>query len=179
MSKSNDVATFHDMAGQPVNIEPTLPDLKAIRFRQHFLLEEVIEGFEALLDQDSESLNRIVMLLKQTQEHTNNIEANEINLNTNDFLDHLVDIEYVLHGTAHYYGLPLEKAFDEVHSKNMTRFPATQEDLKATLKKAELENVAVTFLYNVKHQRWAVIRDDNGKLYKNANFVEPDFSQLL
>lgn len=179
MSKSTDVATFHDMAGQPVNIEPTLPDMKAIRFRQHFLLEEVIEGFEALLKEDSRSLDLIVKSLKEAQHHTYRIQESEIQLNTNDFLDHLVDIEYVLHGTAHYYGLPLEKAFDEVHSKNMTRFPATQEDLKATLKKAELENVAVTYHYNIKHQRWAVIRDDNGKLYKNANFIEPDFSQLL
>ena len=61
----------------------------------------------------------------------------------------------------------------------MTRFPATEEDLKATLQKATKENVPVTAHFNEKHQCWAVIRDDNGKLYKNANFVEPDFSQLL
>lgn len=179
MSKSNDVATFHDMAGQPVNIEPTLPDMKAIRFRQHFLLEEVIEGFEALLKEDSVSLSNIVKSLKEAQHHTYRIQGSEIQLNTDDFLDHLVDIEYVLHGTAHYYGLPLEKAFDEVHSKNMTRFPVTDEDLKATLLKAEKEGVAVTTHFNNYHQRWAVVRDDNGKLYKNANFIEPDFSQLL
>lgn len=179
MSKSNDVATFHDMAGQPVNIEPTLPDLKAIRFRQHFLLEEVIEGFEALLDPTSVSLGLIKQSLKAAQLWVNDVQESEVSLDPLEFLDHLVDIEYVLHGTAHYYGLPLEKAFDEVHSKNMTRFPATEEAFNATLRKAESERVSVTTFFNEKHQRWAVIRDDNGKLYKNANFVEPDFSHLL
>lgn len=179
MSKSNNVATFHEMAGQPVNNKPTLPDLKAIRFRQHFLLEEVIEGFEALLKDDSRSHKLILNALKAAQHHVNMIENSEVSIDFEEFLDHLVDIEYVLHGTAHYYGLPLEKAFDEVHSKNMTRFPATEEDLKATVSKASGENVPTTSHYNEKHQRWAVIRDDNGKLYKNANFIEPDFSQLL
>ena len=95
MSKSNDVATFHDMAGQPVNIEPTLPDLKAIRFRQHFLLEEVIEGFEALLKEDSVSLGLIKQSLKAAQLWVNDIQESEVCLDPNEFLDHLVDIEYV------------------------------------------------------------------------------------
>lgn len=36
-------------------------------------------------------------------------------------LDGLADLEYVLHGTAVVYGLPLTAAFEEVHKSNMTK----------------------------------------------------------
>lgn len=179
MNKAEAVAQFHELAGQPVQTELTLPDIKAIRFRQHFLLEEVIEGFEALCDPKRPTTGLILQALRNAQIRTNELTEQDIALDAEAFFDSLLDIEYVIQGTGHYYGLPMEKGFEEVHEKNLTRFPANDADLTDTLNKAKQEGVEVTYHLNKRHNRWAVVRADNGKLYKNANHVKPDLLSLI
>lgn len=54
-----------------------------------------------------EELSEILLALSQ---------RNEI-----DLLDGLADLQYVVSGTAVAFGMPLGKAFDEVHRSNMTK----------------------------------------------------------
>ena len=173
------VAVFHDMAGQPVNKTLTVPDVKAIRFRNHFAIEELIEGVEAMTHADSLCAQRTIELLKQAQAKINELQPEDIDVDFSELTDSLNDQLYVVHGTAHYFGIPMNTTFIETHEKNMTRFPATEEELALTLKKAEEEGVEVTAAFNEGYQRWAVIRKDNGKLYKSACHVTPDYSALL
>lgn len=60
--------------------------------RAHLLIEELGELCNALADEDHVGV-----------------------------LDGLADIEYVTHGAALTFGLPLQAAFDEVHKSNMTK----------------------------------------------------------
>lgn len=173
------VTTFHVMAGQPVRQEPVVPDIKAVRFREHFMLEEVIEGLEALCHKDSLTMQRTVALLKQAQEKWNELQAEDLDVDFEEYADSLTDRMYVTEGTGLYFGIPMPESFHECHEKNMTRFPATQEELDATLAKADAEGVEVEYLWNEDYQRFAVLRKDNGKLYKSANYVKPDFAPIL
>lgn len=173
------VAVFHTMAGQPVNTTLTVPDVKAIRFRNHFAIEELIEGVEAMTRADSVCAQRIIELLKQAQAKINELQPEDIDVDFDELTDSLNDQLYVVHGTAHYFGIPMNTTFIETHEKNMTRFPATKAELELTLEKAEKEGVEVFVLFNEDYQRWAVIRKDNGKQYKSACHVKPDYSALL
>lgn len=181
MSKSNLdlVKDFHERANQPVNLSPTVPDSKAIYFRQQFLLEETLEGFAALLGKDStayqlieEHFQRVLAIFKKAAVN------DKLNYDPVEFLDSLADIQYVILGTSLYYGFPLQEAFEEVHKTNLSRFPRNQLQLEATLMKAENEGVAVTYHRLPNEEGFAVIRSDNGKLYKNAHYTPPDLAPL-
>ena len=74
-------------------LEATYVATKDPRFlRMHLILEEAAEVFAALLGGDE-------LLL----------------------LDGLADLLYVVYGTAVTFDLPLEEAFEEIHSSNMTK----------------------------------------------------------
>ena len=179
MNQLEAVTTFHKMASQPVNYSPTLPDIKAIRFRQHFLLEELIEGFAALCHADSPVAATIIENLHDVQKLCNELAEQDIDCDPVEFLDSLNDMQYVISGTALYYGLPIEEGFAEVHNKNMTRFPKDYIELKATLKKAKDMGISVKYNFNPEYKRFAVIRLDNGKLFKNAHHQPPDLASVI
>lgn len=179
MDQLKAVTTFHEMASQPVNHEPTLPDIKAIRFRQHFLLEELMEGFAALCHENSPVAVTILENLHDAQKLCNELTEQDIDYDPVEFLDSLNDMQYVISGTALYYGLPIEEGFAEVHNKNMTRFPKDAKELEATLKKAKDMDIPVKFSFNTDYGRFAVIRLDNGKLFKNAHHQPPDLAYII
>lgn len=173
------VRQFHDLAGQPINTEPTVPDIRAIRFRNHFMLEEFIEGIEAQTHKNSLTGQRVIEILKQAQAKINELQPEDIDVDFEELADSLTDQLYVVEGTGLYYGILTAPCFDECHEKNLTRFPKTQEELDATLEKAKGEGIEVEATWREEHNCWAVIRKDNGKLYKNAMHVKPDFKKIL
>lgn len=173
------VEQFHILAGQPVNQVLIEPDIRAVRFREHFKIEELIEGLEALSKKDSICAQRTIELLKQAQAKWNEMQPEDLDIDHEAYADSLGDLDYVIQGSALYYGIPHEACFVEIHDKNLTRFPATEEELKATLAKAEKEGVEVTYHFNEEYERWAVIRKDNGKLYKSAMHTPPDLAKVL
>lgn len=173
------VIKFHKAAKQPINTSWAIPNIKAIRFRQHFLLEEVLEGFQALLGEENPLYIKIESTLKQAQALSNTISKDDLSIDIDKFLDHLGDVQFVCQGTALYYGLNLPAGFEEIAQKNMTRFPKNQEELQATLEKANAEGVEVIHEFNDDLSVWAVLRADNGKVYKNALHKEPDFSLII
>lgn len=63
----------------------------------------------------------------------------------------LTDILYVVYGAGHAFGIDLDKCFAEVHKSNMTKFGPDGK----------------------------VIRNENGKIMKSQNYVEPDMEKIL
>lgn len=101
------VGRFHAKFGLPVRNEATRPrplDREAMRFRLHFLAEELEEtaraaGFEAYV----------------------NIKDNNGPVNMPELADGLVDLVYVALGTAHMLNLPWFELFREVQRANMSK----------------------------------------------------------
>lgn len=87
------VAEFHRAFGQPVRTVPS-----------GSLAGSEADLRQAILDEEVEELRQAIA------------EADVVGI-----ADALADLVYVICGTAHYYGIDLDAAFEEVHRSNMTK----------------------------------------------------------
>jgi predicted HAD superfamily Cof-like phosphohydrolase len=116
------VKEFMEAFGQEVKESPELADHKTACLRLKLILEE----FEELEDAQAEG-------------HLVGIA------------DALSDLLYVVYGTAHTFGIPIDKCFEEVHNSNMSKRSVDGNP---------------------------IFRDD-GKVLKGPNFYEPDLKGIL
>jgi predicted HAD superfamily Cof-like phosphohydrolase len=176
------VAEFHRLAGHPItdteDAVAVTPGIKVVRFREHFKLEEIIEGLEALSHKDSLTAQRTIELLKRAQAKWNEMQPNDLDVDMVEYADSLGDLKYITDGAAHCYNIDLNKVVEEVHVKNLTRFPANETELQATLEKAKREGLDV-YHENAEGGRFVVKRVDNNKVYKNAMFLLPELAPIL
>lgn len=175
------VAEFHTLANHPVLDEgpAEMPPLKVVRFREHFKLEEIIEGLEALTAKDSLTAKRTIEFLKQAQAKWNELQEDDLDPDLVEYADSLGDLKYITEGAAHCYNIDLNRVVEEVHLKNLTRFPANEEELQATLKKAVSEGIPVYSKFNLDNERFVVKRIDNDKVYKSAMHLLPELAPIL
>jgi NTP pyrophosphatase (non-canonical NTP hydrolase) len=117
------IEEFHVAFGHPVN---GFINRKQIELRTTLIMEETSEALEEL-DAEPNDVDKI----KLTKE--------------------LADVLYVVIGTAVAFGLPLEKAFKEVHRSNMSKLGADGKP---------------------------ILRED-GKVLKGPNYSEADIGQFL
>lgn len=123
VSASGMVREFHEVFGHPVADEPGLiPDERAW-LRYDLIAEELSELFDAILAGDMVAI-----------------------------ADALGDLEYVVHGAAIEWGIPLEDVVREVHFSNMTKLGADGKP---------------------------IYRESDGKIMKGPNFEEPDLEGVL
>ena len=91
-TEREDVRTFHEKFGVPMATSPSFLCDKTYEFRVKFLHEELAEFEKAHKERDMEGC-----------------------------ADALVDLAYVLHGTALMMGLPWDQLWKEVQRANMTK----------------------------------------------------------
>jgi predicted HAD superfamily Cof-like phosphohydrolase len=118
---SNYVKEFHEAFGVPVHTEPGIREHRAA-LRHALILEEFEEFDEALTNND------IV-----------------------EVADALADLIYVIYGTAHEFGIPLDEILAEVHASNMSKLG---EDGKP-------------------------IHREDGKVLKGPGFFRPNIAKFL
>ncbi len=106
-----DILAFHTKFGLEYHGKPRLlsDDLKA--FREKFLQEE--------LDEYKDGTTEEGIARSEKAHHPVNIEEQ-----LEDQLDALVDLAYVLLGTAHLQGFNFEEAWNRVHAANMAKVRA-------------------------------------------------------
>lgn len=93
MEASAMVREFHEKFGVPVLDTPTLPSVERRNLRIELIREEFIEEFIPA------------------------VEGGDIV----EIADALADMEYVIHGAALEFGIPLDAVIAEVHRSNMTK----------------------------------------------------------
>lgn len=96
-SESQDIAEFYALTGQMVHSVPGHLSAKKLDERIKFMTEELDEFKDAALFQ-----------------------------NLDDMVDALVDLVYVIKGTALMLGVPWERHWDEVHRANMKKRPGVK-----------------------------------------------------
>ena len=180
LSMMEKVAQFHKLANHLTLKEgkAVIPKIKIVRFREHFKLEEIIEGIEALSHKDSLVAKDTINYMKQAQATWNKVEERDLDVDLVEYADSLADLIFITFGAAHCFNMDMDTIFDEVHAKTLTRFPSTEEELHDTLLKAVEEDVEVYWDLH-ENGRYVVNRVDNGKVYKSAHFVLPELAELL
>jgi len=123
MSYFTDVGDFHRKFGLPV-AEDTAPNTLTddmLAFRGKFLVEELVEFFEAAgLRRLANSIRHDteVLLRPQFRDGTPDLEK---------MADAIGDLIYVALGTAHKMGVPFEAIWAEIQRANMTKVRADGE----------------------------------------------------
>lgn len=117
MTSFEQVGEFHRAFGVPALDVPAIPDQARIDLRFEIIREELRELIEAIERRDMVAI-----------------------------ADGLGDLRYVVDGTAHEFGIPLDKVSDAIHRANMSKLGADGKP---------------------------IYRED-GKVLKGPNFVPPE-----
>ena len=139
------VAEFHRTFRLPVLHTPQLPSADRCRLRLNLLQEELDELRQAIADDDL-------------------VEV----------ADALADLQYVLSGAIHEFGLGSRFAnlFAEVHRSNMSKTCATAEEAEATL--AHYRTLGQAGRVEASEGAFLVYRTDDNKVLKNVNYSPAD-----
>lgn len=113
----SDVLAFHQKFGVPMASEPAFLDHKTLMYRVNFLVEELDEFVKA------NALPFEVQLSPLSVPQTDAMQPADLK----EAADALVDLSYVLHGTALMMGLPWPRLWDEVQRANMAKVRASHE----------------------------------------------------
>lgn len=106
MTKSSDVKAFMLACDQPVRDEPTVVSDT-----------EKWERFSMLTEEFSEHKKALKQLKKAVEYHSKSGTKDAMT----ELADSLVDMVYIIIGTAHAYGFDFDKLWRLVHENNMTK----------------------------------------------------------
>lgn len=162
MNKTNfeKVIEFNDGFGVPVNntIQKNVFEKNPdlVKLRLDLILEEVTELKEAI----------------DTHDMTETIDA-------------LADILYVVYGAGASFGINLDKAFDIVHTSNMSKLCETEEDAIETVRiyKEKYGNGnspydSPAYRRSKDNKYWVVYNESTGKILKNYKYTPANFTNL-
>ena len=110
----NQTADFHRLFNHPILDKPTIPDTKRCELRVELISEELDELKEAIANNDL-------------------VEV----------ADALCDIQYVLSGAVHEFGMSEKfvRLFNEVQRSNMSKACETREEAEATIQYLSLIHI--------------------------------------
>lgn len=147
----NHVAEFHRTFQHPVLAQPQIPSEQRCRLRVNLIAEELSELEDAIKDND------IV-----------------------EIADALCDIQYVLAGAIHEFGLgaKFSDLFDEVQRSNMSKACRTVEEAEATIAHYQ-ERDGSECIYEEKDGKYLVYRKDDRKTMKSINYSPVDLEKIL
>lgn len=197
------VIEFMKASGQTVNEVPTEMTVNQADLRYKLYLEEVLELREAIMAQDKvESLDAVVDILYITlgtaatigyRSNSEVIKALEFceskkGRSTMDILTyleglHVNDYDEAIFYTivlAHDIGLSrdqIQKAFELVHSNNMSKFCTCMEDAIASVQEYSLHGVEA--FWQRRGDLYVILRKEDGKVLKGINYKKVVLKDLV
>lgn len=123
MSHFKDVGKFMDTFGQRTNETFVDPGLDATKLRLELINEEFLEVVNEIVT-DSPAGVVIKAMLKVVSKSIKELTASDIAINHVNLAKELCDLEYVMLGAGHAFGVDLDAVFDEVQASNMSKLGA-------------------------------------------------------
>lgn len=99
------------------------------------------------------------------------IEANDLH----EVIDALTDILYVTYGFFKVIGVDADRAFDEVHRSNLSKFCTTHAEAKSTVEAYEEIKTYDSPVCEKRGDYWVVFNQSTGKILKSKNWSKPKF----
>ena len=117
------------------------------------MVEEFHVKFDCLRNSKPTMISKDIMELRIAliEEELDELREGIANEDLVEIADALTDLLYVIYGTGHSYGLPLDQCFAEVHRSNMTKLG---EDGKP-------------------------MRRSDGKILKGVNYTPPNLKSIV
>jgi len=145
------VALFHKTFHCPVEDTPKIPSPERCDLRLNLINEEVMELRQAINEGD-----------------------------LTEVADALADIQYVLSGTVHEFGMGniFQKLFTEVHRSNMTKLCANEEDAEATVAHY-LRRDGTKASYHASGDGFMVFRKSDSKTLKCVKYSPANLLPIL
>lgn len=115
------------------------------------------------------------------QEELNELKEAVKNNDLVEVADALVDLQYVLTGTALAFGINemrFDNMFHEVHKSNMSKVDKTWSEAKDT-QDAYLAKGIISYTEMNKQEQWIVKRAMDDKVLKSLKYKAPDLKQFL
>ena len=147
----NQTADFHRLFNHPILETPTIPDKKRCELRVELISEELKELKEAIANDDL-------------------VEV----------ADALCDIQYVLSGAVHEFGMSdkFVRLFNEVQRSNMSKACETKEEAEAPIKYYKEEKGTESF-YEEKEGKFLIYREGDRKTLKSINYSPAELKKIL
>ena len=144
------VREFHELMNQPVLSTPTIPSEERCNLRVRLLQEELDEFIEAIKNKD------IV-----------------------EIADALGDLQYILSGTVHEFGLGdrFKEVFDDIHRSNMSKVCSSEEEAQKSCEHwASKEQPSH---YEKRGIKYIIYRDFDNKVLKSINYSPANLKEIV
>jgi len=106
--------------------------------------------------------------------------------NMKEVIDALSDILYVVYGAGSSLGIDLNQSFNIVHESNMSKSCQTEEQAKETVKLYQQQYQDGTspydspsYRYDPEADLYIIYNESTGKILKNKDYQEADFTKML
>lgn len=145
------VREFHEKFNHPIHTQPTVPDTKIVKLRLALILEEFIELTEACLNEESQTSQELLSTLHGAMDTVKALTDENLSVSLVDVADALTDINYVVYGAGHCFGVNLDACMEEVQRSNMSKLG----------------------------QDGKPIYNEHGKIMKGPNYQAPDLATVI
>lgn len=172
------VKEFHETFNHPVSSFKNDIDLKTRQLRIKLLFEE-LEELSVASDVKKTFNDLCLEVVDKADENNWNFEDGS-DINKKEELDALADIQYVLSGAVLSLGYQevFDAAFNEVHSSNMSKACATEQEAILT-EQHYLAKSGILSYHIEKDGRYLVFRKSDDKTLKNINYNPANLEQFL
>lgn len=154
---------------------------KVLDFNKAFGVETHHTRNNKIFDDNKKLINyRLSLINEEVEELHQAIKDNDFK----EIVDALADIEYVVLGAYTALGIDADKAFDIVHSSNMSKLCVSEDEAKKTVEyykqnKEKLGYDSPAYRLSDDGIHYVVYNESTGKILKSINYTPANFDNLL
>lgn len=141
-----------------------------------------VERLQSFTNETFDNKSLMDLRMGLIREEMKELEEAVSNRDRKETIDALTDILYVVYGMGDCLGINLDKSFEIVHNSNMSKICETEEQAISTVMKyREDENSpydSPTYR-KLSDTQWLVFNHSTGKVLKNKDYKQADFSEML
>lgn len=153
---------------------------KVLDFNKAFGVETHHTKNNNIFDNNSKLINYRLSLINEEVEELRQAVKDR---NLIEIVDALADIEYVVLGAYTALGIDADKAFDIVHSSNMSKLCVNEEEAKKTVEyyianKEKLGYDSPKYRLSDDKVHYVVYNESTSKILKSINYTPAKFDEL-
>lgn len=174
---------FMTSFNQIVNEKPVKPNKDLIKLRLSLILEELTELAEACGNNILADFQRMLFTKSEEVHKLSENGREKIVYNEVEIFDAFIDLQYVLSGTIHTFGMgkQFDEGFEEVHNSNMSKLCIIEEEANETIESYLLQTPSIeTYKKQMKEQGyWIILRKKDNKVLKSIYYKPAQLKEII